>query len=98
MIVTPETAEEVVSLLRQEQRYLAILAPKATTIEQLDRYLYGPALIWSLADANGHAGFVAVLTEHYAQATADRLGSGLYGASVHSSLLDATERLAELMF
>jgi hypothetical protein len=99
MIVTSEVASEVDALVSQEHRYLAILAPRQTTIEQIDRYMYGPALVFQVpAAGNGHIGFVAIVTEHYAQATADRLGSGLYGASVRETMEAAQVRLAELMY
>jgi hypothetical protein len=99
MIVTPEVASEVDALISQEHRYLAILASRQTTTEQIDRYMYGSALVFQVASSsNGHVGFVAIVTKHYAQAIAGRLGSGLYGASVYETREAAQERLAELMF
>jgi hypothetical protein len=99
MIVTPEVASEVDALISQEHRYLAILASRQTTTEQIDRYMYGPALVFQVASSsNGHVGFVAIVTKHYAQAIAGRLL--LFHRQRHrtSHYQAAQERLAELMF
>jgi hypothetical protein len=100
MIITAAHAAQVEALMAQEVAWLAIYAPKGAREADVDRWLYGPDLVYMTVPEGGQRWlysrtFVALVTMAGAAGNMARLTNAGYTVSPHESRHTAVKALWE---
>ena len=102
MILTTQEAQNVDHLYKATDginmpvSYLCIATGMSETVEQVEKYMYGPSIVCELGDAGRMKFYLAIIEAYYAQQICDRLGCGLMGAKPFSNWALAYQRMLEL--
>jgi len=104
MILTTVEAQNVDWLYRgnpakedSQIRYLCVATGMSETVEQVEKYMYGPSVVCELGDAGRMKFYLAIVDTYYAQQICDRLASGIMGAKAYPSWHLAYQRMLELV-
>lgn len=97
MILDIEDAKAIERLLIGPHKYLLVTAPAGTKDTLIESYAYGFSIVSQVYEIKRFRFFIVVVRDEWAQATVDRLASGLFGATIHDSYDEAYMKISELV-